>query len=416
MFRRFTEHLLQSRKEPKAWLASNQHALKTERRGNNFPTGDIPKKHNVFPKYYQRSQEAQMPLVNHKPLPSFDALAQSGQTILSLQEAERQDIRELHIGLLNMMPDAALRVTEQQFMRLVGGCNQIAQFYVHVFTIPGLSRGAQAQQYIDSYYETFEEIKESGLDALIITGANVSNPLLEQEPFWEPLEQVIGWATEHTTSVLCSCLATHALMKHQFQIDRVRLPEKRWGVYPHRVSDPQHPLLRDINTRFDVPHSRYNAITREQFEEAGLTILVESEEAGVHLAVSADQFRMVYFQAHPEYNSNSLLKEYKREVLRYIKGDRPDYPPHPEHYFFAQAEQVANTYQQQVLEAQKASQEPPSFPESALETYVDNTWGDTGKAVFNNWLGLVYKTTNLDRKKPFAEGIHPQDPLGILGS
>lgn len=356
-----------------------------------------------------------MPLVNHKPLPSLTALAERGHTVLSLDEATHQDIRELHIGLLNMMPDAALRVTEQQFMRMVGSCNQIAQFYVHLFTVPGLHRGPEAAAYIEEYYDSFDHLRAEGLDALIITGANVSNPDLEKEPFWEPLKEVIDWATDNTTSVLCSCLATHALVKHQYQIERQRLPEKRWGVYRHIIRQPNHPLLRDINTKFDVPHSRYNAITHEQFLEAGLTILVESDEGGVHMAVSPDQFRMIYFQAHPEYDSNSLLKEYKREVLRYTHGAREDYPPHPEHYFFDEAITVADEYHQSVLKALAAEKEAPPFPENELERLVDNTWGDTGKAIVNNWLGLVYQLTHNDRGKSFAPGVNPKDPLQILG-
>ncbi|TNE50211.1 MAG: homoserine O-succinyltransferase [Deltaproteobacteria bacterium] len=356
-----------------------------------------------------------MPLVNHKPLPSLTDMAEQGHAVLTLEEATHQDIRELHIGLLNMMPDAALRVTEQQFMRMVGSCNQIAQFYVHLFTVPGLQRGPQASAYIDEHYDSFDKLKAEGLDALIITGANVSNPSLEQEPFWEPLQEVIDWATEHTTSVLCSCLATHALMKHQYNMERIPLPQKRWGVYSHTIHQPNHPLLRDINTRFDVPHSRHNAITSDQFLEAGLTILVESDEGGVHIAVSPDQFRMIYFQAHPEYDSNSLLKEYKREVTRYIHGARDDYPPHPEHYFFAQAANVADEYQHQVQSALEKGQAPPPFPENELERLVDNTWGDTGKAIVNNWLGLVYKLTHIDRGKTFGPGINPKDPLKILG-
>ena len=112
---------------------------------------------------------------------------------------------------------------------------------------------------------------------------------------------MIGWATENVTSVLCSCLSTHALMKLLHGIDRVRLPRKQWGVYSHRAVAPAHPLLRDINTRFDIPHSRYNEVTREHFQSAGLHILIESAEAGVHAAVSEDGFRRVYFEGHPEY-------------------------------------------------------------------------------------------------------------------
>jgi homoserine O-succinyltransferase len=135
-----------------------------------------------------------MPLVHHIPLPTFDRLRAKGQEVLSLEQAVRQDIRELHIGFLNMMPDAALQVTEEQFMRLVGNSNQIAQFYVHPFSVPGLPRSAETQEYIDNFYTTFEQLQMDGLDALIITGANVANPSLDQEPFWEPLMRAIGWA------------------------------------------------------------------------------------------------------------------------------------------------------------------------------------------------------------------------------
>ena len=357
-----------------------------------------------------------MPLVAHTHLPSFTYLQQRGQEVLTLEHALRQDIRELHIGLLNMMPDAALQVTERQFMRLVGNCNQIAQFYVHLFSIPGLPRSPETQDYINTYYTTFPQIKEEGLDALIITGANVANPSLDQEPFWEPLNQVIQWATTNVTSVLCSCLATHALVKSLYQIERQPLPKKRWGVYSHRITQPHHPLLRDINTRFDVPHSRHNAITRQQLLNAGLTILVQSTYQDVHMAVSPDQLRLVYLQGHPEYDYNSLLKEYKREVLRFLRGQRPDYPPHPENYFLDEAITIANQYQTAALTALAKKQPLPPFPEAEIEKHLDNTWGDTGKAIINNWLGLVYQLTDIDRKIPFLPDINPQDPLGLLNT
>jgi len=333
-------------------------------------------------------------------LPAFEKLRQRGEKVLSLKDALRQDIRELHIGLLNMMPDSALTPTEMQFMRLVGSCNQIAQFFVHPFTIPGLLRGAESQAYIDRYYKSFDEIRDMGLDALIITGANVSNPSLDQEPFWEPLKEVIHWADTHVTSVLCSCLATHALVKMLYNIERQPMPEKLWGVYSHHVVHKEHPLLRDINTRFDVPHSRYNAINREALEQAGLTILIEGEYAGVHMAVSPDQYRMVYFQGHSEYDTNSLLKEYKREVKRFFSGERSDYPPDPEHYFNDDAKELARSYQRKVLAARQQNDEMPPFPEAHLEPLLDNTWRDTAKGIVNNWLGLVYEHTDFNGPRP----------------
>ncbi|MGE3507960.1 MAG: homoserine O-succinyltransferase [Vicinamibacterales bacterium] len=354
-----------------------------------------------------------MPLVAHSNLPTFRELRRLGHTVLTVDEAQHQDIRALHVGLLNMMPDAAFQVTEQQFMRLLGTSNQIVQIYVHCFTVPGLSRAPATQAYIDAHYEDMASIRADGLDALVITGANVANPRLELEPFYAPLTEVIGWASENVTSVLCSCLSTHALMKHLHGIDRTPLPRKQWGVYSHRVVAPHHPLLRGINTRFDVPHSRYNAITRQQFLDAGLTILVESSDAGVHAAVSEDQLRRVYFQGHPEYDANSLLKEYKREVLRHFNGER-DMPPLPEHYISEEAFAAIAEYLEAASAAHAQGGPLPAFPEAQIGQFLDNTWTDTAKAIFNNWLGLIYLLTNVDRRRPFMDGINPGRPLDGL--
>jgi homoserine O-succinyltransferase/O-acetyltransferase len=354
-----------------------------------------------------------MPLVAHSQLPTFEHLRAQGHEMLSLDRAMHQDIRELHIGFLNMMPDAALQATERQFIRLVGGCNRIAQFFVYPFSLPGLPRSAETREYIERYYSNFDSLREAGLDALIITGANVANPDLGKEPFWEPLVDVVTWAQDHVTSILCSCLATHALLKHFHGIERRPLPAKRWGVYSHRVCEAGHPLLREINTRFDAPHSRYNDISRAQLEGEGLTVLAESEEGGVHMAASPDQFRIIYFQGHPEYDFNSLLKEYKREAYRYLGGELDAPPPYPEHYFSPEAAELARTWVDAAKLARDAGDDLPPMPESEIEALLDNTWGDTAKAIVNNWLGLVYQLTNLDRKKQFMEGVDLDDPLGL---
>ncbi|MDH4275501.1 MAG: homoserine O-succinyltransferase, partial [Gammaproteobacteria bacterium] len=157
-----------------------------------------------------------MPLVAHSALPSFTRLKEEGGLVIAPDAALHQDIREMHIGLLNMMPDAALEATERQFFRLVGESNQIAQFYVHPFTLPGLQRGAEGQRHVEHYYESFDDLKQKGLDALIITGANVTQPDLSSEPFWKPLIEVIDWAYANVTSTLCSCLATHAVMEFRY--------------------------------------------------------------------------------------------------------------------------------------------------------------------------------------------------------
>jgi len=177
--------------------------------------------------------------------------------------------------------------------------------------------------------------------------------------------------------------------------------------------DKTHPLVLDVNTRFDVPHSRFNEISRQQFETAGLTVLAESENAGVHLAVSEDLFRLVFFQGHPEYDTNSLLKEYKREINLFTRGKREQYPPFPSHYYSIRLQAVLNEHESRVRQAIEDKQTLPDFPEKIIAQELDNTWHDTAEAVINNWIGSVYQLTNNDRKLPFMEDVNPDDPLGL---
>jgi homoserine O-succinyltransferase len=353
-----------------------------------------------------------MPLVAHTDLPTFQRLRQEGEEILLPNRAQSQDSREMHIGLLNMMPDAALEATERQFLRLVGACNQIAQFHVHLFTIEGMERSPATQAHIDKYYESFEKIKQDGLDALIISGANVTHPSLPEEEFWQPLTEVFSWAMENVTSILCSCLATHAVIQYCYGIKRTLLPTKRWGIFAHQTLNRTHPLVAEINTRFDVPHSRFNEIFQNDMERHGLKVLVASKEAGVHLAVSPDGFRIVFFQGHPEYDDISLLKEYKREVMRFHKREREDYPPFPENYFNATVQQIFSDYEHHVRSVRQSGGALDEFPENLVLKHIDNTWRDSAKAVFNNWLGKIYQLTHHDRRLPFMPDIDPNNPLG----
>jgi len=348
-----------------------------------------------------------MPLVAHNSLPTFERLRRDGITVLSTGRAAGQTIRELHIGLLNMMPDAAIEATERQFYRLVGESNPIAQFYMHPFTLPTLPRGAKAQAHIAQFYESFDAIRAKGLDALIITGANVTHPNLADEPFWQPLIEVIDWAWDNVTSTLCSCLATHAVMQFRHGQTRVKQPAKIWGVFEHRVTDLRHPLVGDVNTRFDVQHSRWNDVSRAQFEAAGVKVLAESAAAGVHLAVSADGLRTVFFQGHPEYDTVSLLKEYKRDLLLAAAG-KLDWPPFPQRYFDRRAQALLSEYGHRI----KAG-ETLEFPEALLLPRLDNTWHDTAEAVVGNWIGCVYQVTHAERGLPFMPGVDPNNPLNL---
>ncbi|MBF8269837.1 MAG: homoserine O-succinyltransferase [Gammaproteobacteria bacterium] len=354
-----------------------------------------------------------MPLVANTNLPSFKRLQGEGTTIIASDRALHQDIRELHIGLLNMMPDKALEATERQFFRLIGESNQIAQFYIHPFTLDELPRGEAGRKHIDQYYKRFADIKKEGLDALIISGTT-PGPELSALPFWKPLNEIIDWAYANITSTLCSCLATHAVLQFRYGIHRYLLTTgKRWGVYSHKVMSRRHPLVADVNTRFDVPHSRFYQVDRKQMEQAGLRILVESEEAGVHLATSRDGFRLIFSQGHPEYDVVSLLKEYKREVGRYVFGETDDYPSFPENYFSLRNRAILEEYRDRAIATRRQSRQAEQFPEALLLDHIDNTWHDSAEAVINNWIGQVYQITHNDRRLPFRDDIDPDNPLGL---
>ena len=335
-----------------------------------------------------------MPLVAHTGLPSFERLRQEGYTVLPAAEGKGADPLELHIGLLNLMPDAALEATERQFMRLLAGSGSSAKVYVYVFTVDAMPRLGRAREYVNTYYTDFQTLTDTGLDALVLTGANPASSELASEPFWHGLVEVIEWGTDNVCSILCSCLATHAVVQQYHQVERIKLPQKRWGVYSHRLLEREHPLTRHLNTRFDAPHSHVYEVTRAQLESVGLSVLAESEQAGVHLAVSEDQFQFICFQGHPEYDFNSLFKEYKREINRFVTGERDDYPPFPENYFSEEAASVLNDYRERLVSANDQRAIFGEFPELVIERLLDNTWTDTGNALFVKWLELVLASKN----------------------
>jgi len=347
-----------------------------------------------------------MPLVAHSQLPAFERLKNAGDDVIDLQRARGQDIRELHVGFLNIMPDGAFEATERQFLSLIGSSSGIVQFYVHPFTVNIGQRDARIQSHIEQHYEEFDTLADTGLDALIITGTNSPSGTFDEAVFWPGLTRVLDFAKEQVTSTLCACLATHAAMDHIFGVKRAPLGKKCWGVFDHRPDLRGHPLVRKTNTRFDVPHSRFNDMSKRAMQEAGIKVLADSEEAGVHLAVSPDLFRFVFFQGHPEYDRESLLKEYKREVGAYLAGHRSSYPPMPEHYFSESGKRIVEAFRARANDIAE-------FPEAELLQCVDNTWGDTARVMFNHWLGLVYQLTAFDRASSYMPGVDSADPLRL---
>lgn len=326
-----------------------------------------------------------MALVVNSTLPAFDSMRREGVRLITDDHSTGRP--RVSVGLLNLMPDAALRATDRQFIRLVSAEADEVDIELFPFTVAAERRGDEARQHVADHYTTFDRVAGHGLDALIVTGANPAEDELEREAFWHGLGEVLDWARESTYSILCSCLATHAVLQRYKGMKRTLLPEKRWGVYSHYVLK-DHPLLDGLSGLIDAPHSHWYDVTRQEMESVGLTVLLESEEAGVHMAVDDDDF-YVLFQGHPEYDLISLLKEYRRELGRYWRGERADYPPVPDHYFDARAIEQLEDYRPVLEAAKQSGRRPPRLNEPELLPHGLHSWNRDGKIIYRNWLHHV---------------------------
>lgn len=322
-----------------------------------------------------------MPLIVDSSLPAFDTMREEGAPLTGPDGSGSPTVT---VGFLNLMPDAALRATDRQFIRLLSAGADELDVRVKPFTVAAEHRGEEARRHIAEHYTTFAEVAGRGVDALIVTGANPAQHDLEREAFWGGLGEVLDWATASTNSILCSCLATHAVLQKYRGTVRTRLPRKRWGVYSHRVLK-EHSLLEGLDDPVEAPHSHWYDVTRPEFESIGLTVILESEEAGVHMAVDDDDF-YVFFQGHPEYDLVSLLKEYRRELARFWRGEIDEYPPVPEHYFGDDVVATLEEYRPVLEEARASRREPPRLDESALVPKESHTWSEQGQVIYRNWL------------------------------
>lgn len=340
-------------------------------------------------KSFNSSSFLAMPLVAHSGLPAFATLRDEGLNIVSPSQAGDLDLPSLRIAILNMMPDAALQATERQFLRLFAACGSAANLYVFPFALPAENRSEISARHIEAYYSNFSELRGQDIDALIITGANPIMDDIAGEVFWTPLLEVIDWGRTNVQSILCSCLATHAVLHEYYGIERVELPQRQWGVYEHELFEGEHPLLSGIRSPVIAPHSHRFAVSREAMERAGVNVLIASPEAGVHMAISGSESNFVFFQGHPEYDAVSLLKEYKREIQRFLTGNRSSYPPFPENYFNIAAKARLDDYQRRVTESDFEQETLPAFPETQLAAGLENTWSEVGRIIYRNWLDQI---------------------------
>jgi len=245
--------------------------------------------------------------------------------------------KRIEIGLVNNMGDLALKATERQFRTLAAAAGNEFDLRFRVFALERTPRSAWARDYIAARYEPATAIFGSELHALIITGAQPQTDRLNEELYWEELVELIEWAKLNTTSTIFSCLAAHAAVLHLDGIQRRRLEEKCTGVFAFTTKRTD-PLVGTKGSERRIPHSRYNGLIERELEQSGYCVLSASHKYGVDAFVKSFGSLFVFLQGHPEYEANSLAREYRRDVNAYLNQETSKLPFRPENYFGIQGD------------------------------------------------------------------------------
>lgn len=273
-----------------------------------------------------------MPVRIPDDLPAARQLEEENIFVMTKERAFHQDIRELRIAVLNLMPTKI--VTETQILRLLGNTPlQTDIRFIHMATHESANTSTE---HLDAFYEPLDEILEERFDGLVITGAPVETMPFEEVDYWPELVRLMDWATSHVWSTLHICWGAQAGLYHYYGIPKLPLPEKMFGLFHHKTLDLKEPLLRGFDEEFLAPHSRNTEVRAEDIEKIpDLKLLAVSDCAGVYLAISRDE-RRVFVTGHPEYDKLTLKAEYDRDIAKglvikppanYFPGDDPSHEP-----------------------------------------------------------------------------------------
>ena len=293
----------------------------------------------------------------------------------------------ISIGLINNMPDAALAATERQFTNLIRSATPNLIVRLKLFAMPDLPRGDAAHRTLGERYSDISALWDTPLDGLIVTGTEPRAKNLKDEPYWTSLSKVVDWARDNTFSTIWSCLAAHAAVLHADGLERRALGQKRCGIFDCRlVAD--HPMTEHFPEPLWVPHSRYNDLPEEALAACGYKILTRSAAAGVDTFAKQDGSFFLFFQGHPEYEGDTLLREYRRDVGRFLSGEREHYPDMPLGYFTPEAAAAAAAFRARAL-ADRQVMLAADFPTNALEAAPPCQWRPAALGVYEKWCAFL---------------------------
>ncbi|MFJ7972458.1 homoserine O-succinyltransferase [Psychrobacillus sp. NPDC096389] len=297
-----------------------------------------------------------MPINVPKQLPAIKNLEKEKIFVMDEERATGQDIRPMNIIILNLMPEK--EKTELQLLRLLG--NTPLQVNVTFMNMASHESKNVSKTHLDTFYTTFEEIKQRKFDGMIITGAPIEHLQFEEVNYWDEMTKIMDWTKTNVTSVFHICWGAQAALYHHYGIDKYDLPKKCFGVFDHRLSDLTVNLVRGFNDVFNAPVSRYTSISYDEIKnDPRLNILSKSDDAGVFLIISKDE-KHIMVTGHLEYDATTLADEYNRDLEKGIDIDVP------ENYF------------------------PNNDPSKAPL----NTWRSHTHLLFSNWLNYyVYQET-----------------------
>jgi homoserine O-succinyltransferase/O-acetyltransferase len=288
------------------------------------------------------------------------------------------------IGLINNMPDPALEATERQFTDLIRAAASKTIVRLLLFSIPEIPRADTTRQDMAERYRDVSELWGAHVDGLIVTGTEPRMKNLKDEPYWGTLSQVVDWARDSTASTIWSCLAAHAAVLHVDGVERRPLAGKLFGVFDCEPA-ASHPMTSDAKSGLRIPHSRYNDLPEPALTACGYRILTRSAVAGVDMFARQDKSFHLFLQGHPEYEAKTLLREYRRDVGRYLRRERDDYPSLPLDYFDGKATAIAATFRERAL-LDRREHLIASFPVGELDAGLESPWRACAIGIYEKWL------------------------------
>ncbi|MDU9003184.1 homoserine O-acetyltransferase MetA [Sedimentitalea todarodis] len=302
-----------------------------------------------------------MPIKIPADLPAYDVLTREGVMVMAEDQAARQDIRPLHIGLLNLMPKKIQ--TETQFARLIGATPLQIEF--SLIRMSEHQTKTTASGHMESFYRPFSELRDTKFDGLIITGAPIEHLEFDQVTYWDEISEIFEWTQTNVHSTLGVCWGGMAMINHFHGVRKHMLDHKAFGCFGHNNLAPASPYLRGFSDICVIPVSRWTEMRQDEIDAAnGLKTLLGSDEVGPCL-VEDRAHRALYIFNHFEYDSDTLKQEYDRDVaegtainvpINYYPGDDPTKPP-------------------------------------------QNRWRSHAHLLYGNWINEVYETTPFDIEK-----------------